>query len=171
MIEFLNIIIHNQLFRDFIDEAARRLQDIDWETMGKVCSVMVISMLLVSLLVLINDRMYESSMKRRMKIHHLTIRNDGNSASVYLLHTVDLPKTLAIRFRIDIFRICQNLFLIELHGAVPDGSQLFTIQRRNTALRFRQEKISCLVSISEPFQHLYSHGVHGRIALPLRDNT
>ena len=101
MIEFLNIIIHNQLFRDFIDEAARRLQDIDWETMGKVCSVMVVSMLLVSLLVLINDRMYEASMNRRMKVHHLTIRNDGNSASVYLLHTVDLPKTLAIRFRID----------------------------------------------------------------------
>ena len=101
MIEFLNIVIHNQMFRDFIDEAARRLRQIDWETMGKVCSVMVISMLLVSLLVLINDRMYESSMKRRMKVHHLTIRNDGNSASVYLLHTVDLPKTLAIRFRID----------------------------------------------------------------------
>ena len=101
MIDFLNIVIHNQMFRDFIDEAARRLQDIDWETMGKVCSVMIISMLLVSLLVLINDRMYEASMNRRMKVHHLTILNDGNSASVYLLHTVDLPKTLAIRFRID----------------------------------------------------------------------
>ena len=82
MIELLNIIIHNQLIRDFVDELARRLREVDWETMGKVCSVMVISMLLVSLLVLINDRMYEASMKRRMKVHHLTIRNDGNSASV-----------------------------------------------------------------------------------------
>ena len=101
MIDFLNLIIHNQLFRDFIDESARRLQAVDWETMGKVGSVLVVSMLLVSLLVLINDRIHEASVKRRMKIHHLTIRNDGNSASVYLLHTVDLPKTLAVRFRID----------------------------------------------------------------------
>ena len=67
MIDFLNLIIHNQLFRDFIDESARRLQAVDWETMGKVGSVLVVSMLLVSLLVLINDRMYEASMKRRMK--------------------------------------------------------------------------------------------------------
>ena len=101
MIDFLNLIIHNQLFRDFIDELARRLRAIDWETMGKVGSVLIVSMLLVSLLVLINDRIHEASVKRRMKIHHLTIRNDGNSASVYLLHTVDLPKTLAVRFRID----------------------------------------------------------------------
>lgn len=101
MIELLNIIIHNQLIRDFVDELARRLREVDWETMGKVCSVIVVSLLLVSLLVLINDRMFEASVKRRMKTHHLTIRNDGNSASVYLLHTVDLPKTLAIRFRID----------------------------------------------------------------------
>ena len=101
MIDSLNLLIHNQLIRDFIDELARRLRAVDWETMAKVGSVLIVSMLLVSLLVLINDRMQEASVKRRMKVHHLTIRNDGNSASVYLLHTVDLPKTLAIRFRID----------------------------------------------------------------------
>ena len=101
MIEFLNFLVHNQLLRDFVDEAARRLEAVDWMTMFKVCGVMVVSMLLVSILVLINDRMYEASIKRRMKVHHLTIRNDGNTPSVYLLHTVNLPKTLAIRFRID----------------------------------------------------------------------
>ena len=101
MIELINFFIHNQLFRDFVAETARRLREIDWETMAKVCSVIFISMLLVSILVLFNERMYELSIKRRMKVHHLTIRNDGNSASVYLLHTVNLPKTLAVRFRID----------------------------------------------------------------------
>ena len=73
MIDFLNLIIHNQLIRDFIDESARRLRAVDWETMGKVGSVLVVSMLLVSLLVLINDRIHEASVKRRMKVHHLTI--------------------------------------------------------------------------------------------------
>ncbi len=101
MIELLNSLVQSQLLRDFVDEAALRLQAVDWMTMFKVCGVMVVSMLLVSVLVLINDRMYEASIKRRMKIHHLTIRNDGNSPSVYLLHTVDLPSTLAVRFRID----------------------------------------------------------------------
>ncbi|MBQ6504938.1 MAG: hypothetical protein IJI57_13605 [Flexilinea sp.] len=101
MIDLLNLILQNQMLRDFMNEAARRIKAVDWMTMFKVCGVMVVSMLLVSLLVLINDRMYEASINRRMKIHHLTIRNDGNSPSVYLLHTVDLPSTLAVRFRID----------------------------------------------------------------------
>lgn len=101
MTNFLDFLLHNQLLRDFVNELSSRLKAVDWVTMFKVSGVMVVSMLLVSGLVLINDRMYEASIKRRLKVHHLTIRNDGNSPSVYLLHTVDLPKTLAVRFRID----------------------------------------------------------------------
>ena len=101
MIEFLyDVFLHQQLFHDFIQEMHSRLASIDWVTMFKVAGVLVVTMLLVSILIMINDRTFEASIKRRTKVHHLTIRNDGNAPSVYLLHTVDLPKTLAIRFRI-----------------------------------------------------------------------
>ena len=94
-------LVNEAMFIDFFNELYVILHDVDWITMFKVGSVMVVAMLLVCALIMINDRIYDNVITSRMKVHHLTIRNDGNFDSLYLLHTVDLPNTLAIRFRID----------------------------------------------------------------------
>lgn len=102
MIDALITFIMNQpMFVSFIDEMHIRIRSVDWATMIKVVSVMFVTMVMICLLIVLNEKLYDKVMKGRVKTHHLTIRNNGNSDSVYLLHTVDLPKTLAVRFRID----------------------------------------------------------------------
>ena len=95
------MIFQRSLISNFFTEVNKRLSELDVMTLLKVSSVLFLAMLLFCILVLVNDKMYDASIRRRVKTHHLTIRNNGNSASLYLLHTVDLPKTLAVRFRID----------------------------------------------------------------------
>ena len=102
MIEsILDVLLQQNIIADFFNELNSRLSNLDIGSFLKGSSVVLLAMLLGSVLVLVNDRLFESSIRRRVKTHHLTIRNDGNTDSLYLLHTVDLPNTLAVRFRID----------------------------------------------------------------------
>lgn len=94
-------ILQVDLIRNFVLEVNKYLEKIDCIIFIKVASVLIITVCICSALVLANDRLMEVAIKKRVKKHRLTIRNQGNSAAIYLMHTVDLPETLAIRFRMD----------------------------------------------------------------------
>lgn len=93
-----------KLFEDSALEAIPELgayfAKVDWLMLIKIASLISLVLIQMGVLLLANDAIFEHYTKRRIKTHHLTVRNNGNLPSYYLFRTVDLPKQLAIRFRV-----------------------------------------------------------------------
>lgn len=105
LLEFLEIEEKNggiealfaRVSHSLIDIAAK----IDWLLLFKTTAILLISMVLTGLLLYLIDIIFDHYGKRRVRTHHLTISNKGNAPSIFLLRSIDMPKTLAVRFRID----------------------------------------------------------------------
>lgn len=76
------------------------LSDINWIQIIKIAMFIALAVGLTIVLLVANDKVFEYYNSKRIKKHHLTIRNNGNVPSIFLLRTVDLPKQLVIRFRV-----------------------------------------------------------------------
>ena len=76
------------------------IEKINWKIIAKVASVLILSFLLINLLFIVNEKIYDHYSKKRMKTHHLTITNNGNTSSIFLLRTIDMPKNVVLRFRV-----------------------------------------------------------------------
>ena len=76
------------------------LANIDWLQVIKIAIFIALAVLLTVGLLIANDKVFDYFNEKRIKRHHLMIRNNGNIPSIFLLRTVDLPKQLAVRFRI-----------------------------------------------------------------------
>lgn len=76
------------------------LSNVDWPQIIKIALFVGLAIGLTILLLLANDKIFAYYNSKRIKKHHLTIRNNGNVPSIFLLRTVDLPKQLAVRFRV-----------------------------------------------------------------------
>lgn len=96
---FLRYLINHTVVSDILYTFVEFGSEIDWLQIIKVSSVLILTLFFAGGLLLINDKLFEKAVTRRMKTHHLTITNHGNTPSIFLLRTVDLPKSLALRFR------------------------------------------------------------------------
>ncbi|MBR6090903.1 MAG: hypothetical protein IKP86_13280 [Anaerolineaceae bacterium] len=101
LIDLLNQILDPGYFSSLIAELNNLTNQVNWGLILKYTSLVFFTMILCGMLLFLNDRIFEYYSNRRVKRHKLTIRNEGNTASVYLLRTVNLPDTLAVRFRIN----------------------------------------------------------------------
>ncbi|MBQ6343605.1 MAG: hypothetical protein IJI41_10815 [Anaerolineaceae bacterium] len=81
-----------------LDSLSKLDIDVNWIRIIKVCFILVLSMVIAIALFLLNDSLFGYIMKRRTKRHKLTITNNGNTSSVFLLRAVDIPSNLAFRF-------------------------------------------------------------------------
>lgn len=82
-------------------ELAVAITKINWGQVYKISFILFLSLSMTSILFVINDYIFDYFIKRRMKTHHLRITNNGNTSSVFLLRTVEMPASLGIRFRIE----------------------------------------------------------------------
>ncbi len=76
-------------------------KNVSWSDILKASSVILLSLLLANIVFILNERLYDYFSNARIKTHHLTITNNGNTPSIYLLRTLDMPKNIVLRFRID----------------------------------------------------------------------
>ena len=76
-------------------------RNVSWSDILKATSVVLLALLLANIVFILNERLYDHFSKARIKTHHLTVTNSGNTPSIYLLRTVDMPKNVVLRFRID----------------------------------------------------------------------
>ena len=84
-----------------LDSLSKLDIDVNWIRIIKVCFILVLSMAIAIALFLLNDSLFGYIMKRRTKRHKLTITNNGNTSSVFLLRAVDIPSNLAFRFSVN----------------------------------------------------------------------
>ena len=76
------------------------LSQIDWIQIMKIVIFIALASGLTIVLLVANDKIFAYYNDKRIKRHHLTIRNNGNVPSIFLFRTIDLPKQLAVRFRV-----------------------------------------------------------------------
>lgn len=104
MIELLKLFSFDSWFSSFPD-TFRLMNDmisnINWLEIMKIALFISLACGLTIGLLIANDKVFHHYNEKRIKKHHLTIRNNGNVPSIFLLRTVDLPKHLAVRFRVD----------------------------------------------------------------------
>ena len=103
-LEFLNIEEQNGGFEAFLARFSHSLVDIgskiDWLMIFKTTAILLFSMTLTGIILYSVDVIFDHYGKKRIRTHHLTISNNGNAPSIFLLRSIDIPKTLAVRFRI-----------------------------------------------------------------------
>jgi len=103
-LEFLNIEEQNGGFEAFLARFSHSLADIgskiDWLMIFKTTAILLFSMTLTGIILYSVDVIFDHYGKKRIRTHHLTISNNGNAPSIFLLRSIDIPKTLAVRFRI-----------------------------------------------------------------------
>lgn len=80
------------------DALSKLNTNVDWMHIVKVCFILLLSLGIAVALFLLNDSLFEYILKRRTKKHKLTITNNGNTSSIFLLRAVDAPSQLAFRF-------------------------------------------------------------------------
>ncbi len=104
----MNDILKNVLSSPFLITIIRMLGDrywglihsIDWGRIARIGFFNMFSIVMIVSLFLANERIFNFFMRRRVKKHRMTLRNRGNVPSIFLFRTVDLPKQLAVRYRI-----------------------------------------------------------------------
>lgn len=105
IVEFLSMMLSFFQNSDFVGELFNSISrisvPIEWTRVLKVCFILVIALLMAGSLFFVNDWIFERYSNRRIKRHKLTITNHGNTSSIFLLRAVELPKSLAIRFRVN----------------------------------------------------------------------
>ena len=103
--EILDMVIgflqNGDFINEMLDALSRITAPIEWTKVLKVGFVLAVALLLTGAMFFANDLIFERYTKRRIKQHKLTVTNNGNTSSIFLLRTVELPKNLAIRFRVD----------------------------------------------------------------------
>ena len=103
IVEIINTIVGFIEGKDFtiemLDSISEVTVPINWSKVLRVNVVLLLALFLAGLLFIVTDSVTDRLINRRIKQHKLTITNNGNTASLFLLRTVDLPKSLAIRFR------------------------------------------------------------------------
>ena len=82
-----------------LDRLTMLFRSVNWRQLIRVGAFVMLAVFLASMLILLTDRIFEHYMKKQIRVHHLKIKNNGNTPSIFLLRTIDLPKQLAIRFR------------------------------------------------------------------------
>lgn len=105
MINLFLQIFANTRFVDVLVSVFRRFNilysGLDLKFFGKLSFFVGVVLVISVGLFLINDKIFETYTSKHVKKHHLTITNHGNVPSIFLFRTIDLPKQLAIRFRVD----------------------------------------------------------------------
>ncbi len=107
MNEILNLLSQNifssrvimTMIEQMMTEFLQFLESINWVTISKVLAFTLFSILMVVLLFLANEQIFNYFQNRRTKKHKLTVRNRGNVPSIFLFRTLELPKQLSVRFR------------------------------------------------------------------------
>ncbi|MBQ6510306.1 MAG: hypothetical protein IJI07_12600 [Flexilinea sp.] len=101
---FLLELLREENLGDILFSGFREMNDmlshIDWPQIMKIVIFIALAGGLTIMLLVANDRIFARYNAKRIKKHHLTIRNNGNVPSIFLFRTIDLPKQLAIRFRV-----------------------------------------------------------------------
>ena len=75
------------------------LVNANWSQIIQVGFFLLLSMFLFFMVVFLTNWIFDSYTKNKTRVHHLKIQNKGNTPSIYLLRTIDLPQQLAVRFR------------------------------------------------------------------------
>ena len=75
------------------------LANANWGQFLRVGLFLMLSMFLFSMSVFLTNWIFDFYTKNKTRVHHLKIQNKGNTPSIYLLRTIDLPQQLAVRFR------------------------------------------------------------------------
>lgn len=105
VVELINLILDfikdNEFITELIEGMSNLRNPINWNKVLAVNFVLLVALFLAGVMFLVNDFVFEYYMNRRIKTHRLTVTNNGNTSSLFLLRTVDLPKSLAVRFRVD----------------------------------------------------------------------
>ena len=101
MIDYLIRMLQTKDINQLISIFVSIVRNIDVEPLIRITSVVIFTMIVIWLLLVINHRIYEHFSGRRVRTHHLTIRNNGNTRSIFLLRAMDLPNQVALRFRVN----------------------------------------------------------------------
>ena len=105
IVEIISLIVDFFRREDFLRELLDALSNldvpVDWGRVLRILFILMLTLFLTGLLFFLNELIFERYMNKRIKQHKLTITNNGNTPSIFLLRSVDIPKTLAIRFRVD----------------------------------------------------------------------
>ena len=95
-----SIFLPMQLMREFLIVVGTWVRSIRWDALIRLLSCALLGLGLILFVLYLNDKVFEHYWNRRRKIHHLTIRNLGNTPSIFLLRVVSLPRQLTIRFTV-----------------------------------------------------------------------
>lgn len=71
---------------------------INWPAIFRVCYFFLIALILLTLVFYVNDRAYANYRKFRIRRHQLTITNEGNTPSIFLLRPIEMPRGISIFF-------------------------------------------------------------------------
>ena len=97
-------LLQTDFFPDMLIKTFIGLNDIlamiDWVQIMKIAIFVALAAGMTITLLVVTEKVFDKFNAQRIKKHHLTIRNNGNVPSIFLFRAVDLPKQLAIRFRI-----------------------------------------------------------------------
>lgn len=89
------------LLKSMFDAFNSMWDGLDFILLVKIACFIGVSTLLTVVLLLVNDWIFDRYVAaKRTKRHHLTLTNRGNVPSIFLLRTVELPKQIAVRFRV-----------------------------------------------------------------------
>ncbi len=102
------------------------IQKINWMSIIKIASVFMLSFLLINLLFIANEKTYDHYSKKKIKTHHLTITNNGNTSSIFLLRTIDMPQNVVLRYRVE------NLPMVWVTYAPKNDESQQTVQKEVT---------------------------------------
>ena len=100
MIEYLTNMLQVYDFNDLMAQITAKIKAIDFQDIFEISSLIIISLVMVWILIFMYQRINDHFMDRRIRKHHLTIRNNGNTRSIFLLRAMDMPKQVALRFRV-----------------------------------------------------------------------
>ena len=71
---------------------------VNWEQLLRLTFLMVMAMSVTVLLDVLSEKIIDRFQQRRIRRHHMTITNNGNFSSLFLLRSIDNPKTMGMRF-------------------------------------------------------------------------
>lgn len=92
---------HHPLYSTAVRSAENLIPNVTVMMAIKIAILIMMSVLFASGLFLLNELLFTRGIRKRLRKHRLSITNNGNSPSIFLLRTIDLPKDVAIRFRMN----------------------------------------------------------------------
>ena len=83
---------------DVLKDIYEIIASVPWDEIARVLAFILVGILCLDVIFFVNDRIIASAAARRVREHHLTIRNNGNTPSIFMLRPMGLPKDMAIDF-------------------------------------------------------------------------